>query len=194
MDTTAAETPWPRTRTQKKLLGALTVWPPVYIILFMVFIFGSMLVSFGGVGLLGVAGAASGGLEGGSPPELGTGGGLLAGLAGFLFMLPFILFPLVFVLHGLTMLLIFGLLGYFCHHVYNNRSLPDNDRLMMFMVVLFLGGMGGFTWYWYQHIWQEGADAPPAARPLATTMEPEAASMIPDSMPPSSVPADDATT
>ena len=59
MDTTAAETPWPRTRTQKKLLGALTVWPPVYIILFMVFIFGSMLVSFGGVGLLGVAGAAS---------------------------------------------------------------------------------------------------------------------------------------
>lgn len=152
---TSSSTPWPRNQRQRTFLGALTVWPVVYMVLFFVVTAGTMLLGMGGSGLLVLAGAAAEGSAGAGsagPGAAGPVGGILAVLGAIVMVLPFLLFPVLFLLHGLTILLMLGLTAWFGHHVYQNRSIPENDRIVMMLGVLFLGAIGGWTWYWYHHI------------------------------------------
>ena len=111
-------------RKGKIFLGILTAWPLVYIFLFMAFVFSMM--------ILGPL-AAEGGGEG--PGALFAGG-----------------FGLIFIGHIGTMLLQFGLLGYFLYHVFTRDDLEQNTQLLWGLLV-FMGGPIGQIIYWWKEIW-----------------------------------------
>jgi hypothetical protein len=121
-------------KRRKIILGTLTAWPLVYIFLFMAFVFSMM-----------IAGPMMG--------EVGNNeafGGLMAGGFG-----------LVFVGHIGTMLLQFGLLGFFLYHVFKRKDLETNTQLL-WALLIFMGGPIGQLIYWWKEIWSDD-DAQPAA-------------------------------
>ena len=132
---------WPRTPGQRRLLGALTVWPLLYMVLFMGSFFLFFFLDFALFGVSALAGAASDASAGDAAPQMGA-------LDTALFLVPFLLFPLLFVAHLFTMVLIIGLKVFFCKHAFQNPALKGDDRILIFLGLLFLGVVGGFTWYW----------------------------------------------
>jgi hypothetical protein len=96
-------------RDKKILLGMLTAWPLLYIILFTV-AFITMSFDY-----------------------------------------------LLFVAHGLTMLLTLGLLIYYVMHVFK-QDLPEGEKVK-WAILLFVGGLLAMPIYWYLKIWKAPAAA-----------------------------------
>lgn len=62
-------------------------------------------------------------------------------------------FPLLFVAHGVTMLVCAGLLVFYIAHVFKNRTLAE-DRRVLWTIIIFLGNIGAMPFYWYLHVWR----------------------------------------
>ncbi|MFP4601103.1 MAG: hypothetical protein ACLFVJ_22840 [Persicimonas sp.] len=71
-------------------------------------------------------------------------------------------FGAIFVAHGLTMLLQFGLLFYFLYHLFKKSGLEGNTQLL-WALLIFIGGPIGQLIYWWKEIWAEEQQAEPAA-------------------------------
>lgn len=113
-------------RTTKILLGIASLWPIVYMGLFMAFMFGTFFFTF-----------ISEMKHPGAEPE------------GF----P-VAFAVIFALHFFTILWIFGLLGVYIWHLFVTDRVPK-DQKALWAVVLFLGNMMAMPVYWYLYIWRE---------------------------------------
>lgn len=107
-------------KSNKVLLGAATIWPFIYIILFMVFILSTILTR-GGAG------------EGVGPALKLT----------------------AFAIHLLTILWIWALLAFYMVNVFKNHRV-DQDKKVLWAVVLFMGNVFAMPVYWYLYIWREG--------------------------------------
>ena len=132
---------WPRTPGQRRLLGALTVWPLFYMVLFMGCWVLFMVLGFAFFGFSVVEPATAGAAAGDAAPQMGA-----LDAAGIL--VPLLLFPLLSLADLFTMVLTVGLMLFFCKHAFQNPSLKGEDRILVFLGLLFLGVVGGFTWYW----------------------------------------------
>ena len=124
------------------LLSALTWWPLIYMVLFLIV----WLLGVGGM-VIGPAGIAL--LEPMVGPDAAgiVAGGL--GLAGFA------TFAVIFPLHALTMAVGFGLLAFYIVHIIKNRDLNDNERVMWVFICLFAGFIGNII-YLRMHILRRG--------------------------------------
>ena len=60
-----------------------------------------------------------------------------------------ILFPL----HFLTMLILFGLLIFYVVNVFRN-ALIESDKKVLWLIVIFFGNIIAMPVYWYIHIWK----------------------------------------
>jgi hypothetical protein len=126
-------------KSNRILLGIATVWPFIYIALFM----GSMFLSLF---------LTRGGASGGGAPE-GRG-------------LP-IFFVLIFALHFLTILWIWALIAFYIYNVFKNDRV-EKDKKVLWAVVLFMGNIMAMPVYWYLYIWRDdespssASDAPRA--------------------------------
>jgi len=70
----------------------------------------------------------------------------------------------IFVVHGITMLWNIALLAIYIFNVFNNARV-DNDRKVLWAVVLFFGNVIAMPIYWYLYIWREAKPLPaPAER------------------------------
>lgn len=83
-------------------------------------------------------------------------------ISTFLFVLKqnffgFIMFPIIFLFHFLTIVIIIGLLIYYIIHISNNKSL-DQQMKAVWIVVIFFVNVIGFPVYWYLNIWKDKAD------------------------------------
>jgi hypothetical protein len=112
-----ADAPWRPTRPTIIAIGLLTLWPFVYMGLFMASI------------------AFSGFIR---PPGTDEPG----------------IFRYIFPLHCLTMLLIFALIAIYIFHAFKTDRI-DNDKRVLWVVILFLGNMVAFPVYWYLYMWRE---------------------------------------
>jgi hypothetical protein len=63
------------------------------------------------------------------------------------------LFQYIFLPHIFTMLLTFVLVAFYIVHVFKNRALKD-DRRVLWAVVLFMGGIVAAPIYWWLFIWR----------------------------------------
>lgn len=107
----------------KVVLGILTVWPIVYSVSFIIFVFSQIIMSFSGSGF------SKGGPAG--PPAV---------------------FFVLFILHFLTMLLTFALIIIYIRDVFRNERVPKEKRVL-WTVVLLLGHVAAMPIYWYIYIW-----------------------------------------
>jgi hypothetical protein len=114
-------------KSNKILLGIGTIWPFIYMLLFM----GVMLFSFF--------------LMPSSAP--GRGGASEGGAFPFLFML-------IFPLHVLTILWIWALIAFYMVNVFKNDRV-DKDKKVLWAIVLFMGHMMAMPVYWYLYIWRD---------------------------------------
>ena len=96
-------------RKNKILLGIATIWQPVYMVLFMLFVFGMILLT-------------------GPGEEPGNLSPIFAG--GFL---------LIFLLHFITIFLIMGLMVYYIVHAIKNESLSSDMRIVWVLLFVFVG-------------------------------------------------------
>jgi hypothetical protein len=111
-------------RTSKIALGIATLWPIAYMLLFLGFMLYMVLFSLRAT-------------QGSLPPS-----GLPAGIAT------------IFVLHLLTILWIWVLIGIYIVHLFKTDRVPK-DQKALWAVVLFLGNMYAMPVYWYLYIWRE---------------------------------------
>lgn len=112
------------TRSMKLLLGAATIWPVIYMFLFVAFVFGMIFLSN----------------PGGDPnPDLGPIFGF-----GFLFIM---------VIHFLTIFLMFGLTVYYIIHVIKNERMKSDTKAVWAVLFFFMGVLAQPV-YWYLHIWK----------------------------------------
>jgi hypothetical protein len=117
----------------KLLLGIATLWPIVYMFLFLTLIFGTF--------VWGVSHAQP---NAAAPPRG-----------------PFFLFLLIFALHLITMFWIVALIAFYIYNLFHNdRVSPDYKPL--WAVVLFLGNFIAMPIYWYLYIWKSAPNAAPA--------------------------------
>jgi heme/copper-type cytochrome/quinol oxidase subunit 3 len=65
-------------------------------------------------------------------------------------------FFVVFAVHALTMLLGLAMMAFYCFHVFKNGDIEDDKQLIWFLVV-FLTGPFGQMFYWYRFIWSTKA-------------------------------------
>lgn len=61
---------------------------------------------------------------------------------------------LIFPLHFLTMLWIFGLMVFYIYNIFQNERI-DGEKKALWAVVIFLGNMIAMPVYWYLYIWRE---------------------------------------
>jgi hypothetical protein len=120
-------------KSSKILLGVATLWPLLYLAIFlvgwvamMVFVFSQIPVSDNKVGA-----------PAGEPPEA-----FVRGVLAF------------FVLHFLTILWMMGLLAIYIVNVFKNDRVTD-DKKALWAVVIFLGNIIAMPIYWYLYIWRE---------------------------------------
>ena len=73
------------------------------------------------------------------------------------------LFKLIFPLHCGTMLLTFILVGVYVVHLFRTDAIPS-DKKALWAVVLFLGNLMAFPFYWYLYMWRPLGQAPGAER------------------------------
>ena len=110
------------TKSKALILGGCTLWPIVYMFLFMGTIFSQfIMMDFGG-----------------KPP------------AGEMPTIMKIIFPL----HFLTMIWIFGLLAVYIRHIFKTEAVPQ-DKKALWAVVIFCGNMIAMPVYWYLYIWKK---------------------------------------
>ena len=96
-------------RKNKILLGIATIWQPVYMVLFLLFVFGMILLT-------------------GPGEEPGNLSPIFAG--GFL---------LIFLLHFITIFLIMCLMVYYIVHAIKNEWLSSDMRIVWVLVFVFVG-------------------------------------------------------
>jgi len=112
-------------RNSKILLGLATVWPILYIFIFVIF------VAF--MAFYMAADFAHGGMPPSHPP------------VAFFVLIP---------LHILSILLVGGLLTYYIVDLFRTTRIP-NDMKALWAVVLFFGNIISMPIYWYLFIWKE---------------------------------------
>lgn len=146
-------------KTQKILLGIASGWPLVYILLFMIAIFGLMALS---------------------PGEPGDGGQLdpVFG-AGFVVLM---------LVHVFTIFMSLGLTVFYIVHAVKNTKLDSNMRII-WIVLFFFVGIIAEPIYWYLQIWREpqpsiGQLASQPASSWATREEIRQGSYVPPNEPP----------
>ena len=111
----------------KIILGVVTMWPLIYILIFMTFWFYMV---------LGIASQAQERPSGAIPSW----------------------FLAIFVMHGITMLVIFALLTIYIINVFTNDRVAK-DKKALWAVVLFLGNAIAMPIYWYFYIWPSNNSA-----------------------------------
>jgi hypothetical protein len=122
------EAPWKPSRPTVAVIGLLSLWPVVYMFLFMAS-FAWIFATFHN--------------QGQRANEIP------------------LLFKIIFPLHLLTMLLMFILMAVFVVHAYRTDRI-ENDKRVLWVVILFFGNMVAFPVYWYLYMWRAPA---PAAGP-----------------------------
>jgi hypothetical protein len=126
------------TKGKALLIAFLTVWPLIYIFIFLAIVFTFALSTLGK-----------------KPP---------ADLPGY--------FILLFIAHGITMLLMLGMPIYYILHSYNNHQIPQ-DKKVLWALLLFLGNIIVMPVYWYLYMWK------PLANPESQTLNSEPAVTAP---------------
>ncbi|MEQ1642140.1 MAG: hypothetical protein ABL959_01685 [Pyrinomonadaceae bacterium] len=144
---------------QKVLLGIASAWPLVYIFIFIVLIFGVVVISPGGPG----------------------GGGELNPLFG-------IGFVILMLVHMITIFGSLALTVFYIVHAVKNTKLDSNMRII-WIVLFFFGGMIAEPIYWYLQIWKEPEPSvaqliPPPASSWAQQEEMRQGSYVPPNEPP----------
>jgi len=129
----------------KIAVGLLTLWPVVYMGLFFVFVFGGMLFSMHMASTGG--GTGHDGPPGHPPPPWLLGA-----------------FPLVFVAHCFTMLVMIGLDVFYIVNVFKNPRVKQEMKVL-WAIVLLMGGFIAMPIYWYLILWREAPDATTAPAP-----------------------------
>ena len=77
------------------------------------------------------------------------------------------LFPYFFLVHLLTMLLMFVLMTVYIVHAFRTDLVP-NDKKVLWVVILFFGNVVAFPIYWYLYMWRPlGRDDRNAVAPQA---------------------------
>ncbi len=66
-----------------------------------------------------------------------------------------VFFPTLIVVHFAMILLIFGLIIYYCILVMQNEMLDENKKLL-WMVLIIIGNTFALPFYWYFHIYKQG--------------------------------------
>jgi hypothetical protein len=127
------------TRPGKIALGAVTVYPILYMFAFFAFVFGMMFV-----------------LPGRQSGPFGGGGGARPDIFGY--------FAVLMVFHFLTILTMFGLLAFYVAHVIRNEAIKNEMKILWAVVVLMAGPLGMCV-YWYMNIWKETPLSPPSPAP-----------------------------
>ena len=122
-------------KTIKVLLGIVTLWPIVYMVIFFVFM------------VLQVFSLSSGAIAGEPSPDL------------FLDR-----FFLIMALHLFTMIWIFTLLIIYIVNVFTNDRV-EKDKKALWAVAIFLGGMLAMPVYWYLYIWRKPRDTNTSTTP-----------------------------
>ena len=113
-------------KSNKVLLGIATIWPFIYIVLFMVFMFSTFFFTRG------------------DGSEVRTPEGVFVP----------VLMVIVFALHFLTIIWIWALIAFYMVNVFKNDRV-DKDKKVLWAVVLFMGNMMAMPVYWYLYIWRE---------------------------------------
>lgn len=111
-------------RSTKVLLGIATIWQLLYMVLFVGFVLG-----------LVVLGESAG--------RMGDAAGAAIGVS----------FLLIFVLHMITIFLMMGLLIYYIIHAVRNESLKG-DMKAVWVVLFVFAGILAEPVYWYLKIWK----------------------------------------
>lgn len=114
------------TRGQVLAVGALTLWPAVYVVLFIASVFG--LIAFAGV-------------QAGTTPGADPGAALPVGVV------------VLFAAHCLTLTLAVALVVFYVVHAARSPAL-DSQARVVWIVVLLLGGMLAMGVYWYLQLWR----------------------------------------
>lgn len=127
-------------KSTKILLGAVTIWPIAYIFIFIVGMFGMMV-------LLPFADGPTSPQEPGSP----------------LIALGFLSF---FAVHMLTILLSMGLMAFYIVRVF--KTPLEEAMKIMWTVLICTVGILAMPVFWYLYIWREPAVVPPGIGQLAS--------------------------
>ncbi len=106
---------------KKVLLGLITIYPFVYLLFFMSFIFST---------IFSISGNFNEEIMGG-------------------------VFPIIFILHFLTIFVIIGLTIFYIIHAIKNESI-NKDMRLIWILVIFMGNMISMPIYWYIYIWSNG--------------------------------------
>ena len=122
----------PMNKPAKLLLAAATIWPFLYVLFFIGVMFATLLAA---------------------RYDAGAGGDTAYALP----VNPIVLFAL----HLLTMLWIMALTVFYIVHVFRNEHI-DNDKKVLWAVVIFMGTIIAMPIYWYLYIWLKGNDRPGA--------------------------------
>jgi hypothetical protein len=117
-------------RNRKILLGVASVWPAIYIFLFIAFIFVMIALS---------------GLDGGRR-DFGPGLGPMFGGV----------FVILMVVHVVTIFGSLALTVFYVIHAVKNPRLDSNMRIV-WILLFFFGGMIAEPIYWYLQIWRSGS-------------------------------------
>ena len=120
------------TKTAKISLGILTLWPLVYPFLFIAFVIGTMLTT--------------------------VSGGMRNGPDGAAFPAAFVVF---FIIHLLTILFMFALMGVYLYILYNSDRVPA-DKKTLWAVILLFGNMLAMPVFFWIYVWPEDWPATPA--------------------------------
>ena len=80
---------------------------------------------------------------------------------------PPLTFQIIFPLHALTMLEMFGLLAVYMMHVFKTDRIAQ-DQKVLWAILIFMGNMIAMPIYWYLHIWK---DPPPAPEDTSATTD-----------------------
>lgn len=119
-------------KSAKVMLGIATLWPIIYMLLFMAFFFYMAATLATGTHTHG---------HNAGPPDL---------------------FFLIFPVHMLTILWIFGLTAFYIVNLFKNERV-SKDTKALWAVVIFLGNMLAMPVYWYLYIWREPPQVTPSA-------------------------------
>lgn len=118
-------------RSKAIALGIFTVWPLVYMVLFMCVVFGMIVTT-----------AAAG------PDAEPTG----------LFGSPEVIMPALFILHGLTMVCMLILIVIYLVHLFKTSDVRQ-DKKALWAVVLLLANIWAMPVYWYFYIWRSATES-----------------------------------
>ena len=116
-------------KSRKVLLGIATIWPIVYIFLFIASIFSVILFA---------------GIRGGGPPFAGLPPGSMLLPLGFMGL---------FAVHLVTILGTLALTVFYIIRVFKTERLDQNMKIM-WMLLLFFAGMFAQPVFWYLYIWR----------------------------------------